>query len=135
MAGGQSVDAQYTGCAHELHRKRRTRAGGMATHQVQLQLCRIGGRDRNVREAAETGGYAVDRLTGGELLVDQPARGRDALARVARNANFRAVRCDGANRLKSKLPAVKIDGARSFGTRGYSIPQFGARGAAKGGPA
>ncbi len=72
LAKGQGVGAKNQEGAHDGRFERRSDAGGMAAHEVQLQRRDLVGGDPAVGEMAEAGRDAVDRGVGGEGPLHDP---------------------------------------------------------------
>ncbi len=97
----------------------------MAANQVDLQLDRVGGVDRDVGQPPEAGRHAVDRLAARELRFDEVARASHARPRRGSDLHRRAQR-DRLERFQREAMAVEFDR--------HKFAQFGCGIGAKGGP-
>ena len=88
---GQHVRAQHHEGARLRLVQRLADAGGVAAHQVELELAQLVARDDDVGEVAEAGVDAVDDLAARDRVVDHAARARDRLARARRETPTGAV--------------------------------------------
>ena len=87
---------QHENEAHRGIGERRTDAGRMRTHEIELQCRKFIGRDAGLRELAETGVDAVERLAGGEALADRGQRLVHALAPALRECDLIIATCQPA---------------------------------------
>jgi adenylosuccinate synthase len=124
---GQHVRAQRHRRANRPHRQDLADARGVAAQQVDLQRREIGLLDPRLREVAESGVDAVDRLVAVGLRIDDRARRRDPGPRLGREADGRAVVGDGQQIGQCQAGAVEKN-HRSLGySRAMNIVVLGAQ--------
>ena len=71
MTTAQRLDLQEQDQPHDLRCEGRAGAGGMRADQIDLKSLQIGVGNARLGELAEAGVDAIDRLAGGEELIDQ----------------------------------------------------------------
>ena len=96
-APGQHIGAQQQHGAGFSLRERLPHPAGVAMHQVGLQLRQLFRRNAHIRQLAEAGVHPINRLPGGQNLLNQGAAVGHAGQGCGRNSHPAAGQRDGFN--------------------------------------